>query len=314
MLHAYCLFDDFNMKLIRALEAHNIKINLQPSGKPRPSSDEMKKLLKANDIIIIGTSQKINEDMFDSITNPKIIATASVGVDHIRIPEDKKSMVTVLNAPTANAESVAEYIITTALMCRKRIIESCRLYTVGKNNKQLRQKPEDLQGAVLGIIGAGNISQKVMEFANLLNMKILCYTAHPDIHIDLQKKVHIQFVSLKELAKVSDIISVNLPYSPETKNLISPEIVSLFKDTAIFISISRKEVMDISALLRKASACSDFYVCLDIDVFPEIAESYSFSDNVIITPHIAGGTVEARQRMFQEVTDRIINYLQQENS
>lgn len=309
MLHAYCIFDDFPTDCIHAFQKAGIALTVHPVGVPRPSSLEIKDIFEKNDIVIIGTSQKMEEAVFANIAAPKIIGTASVGTDHIHVPENKKELVTVLNTPTANARSVMEYTFGAALACKKRLIEGCRLFESGKNNKQLRQKPEDLYGSVLGVVGAGNIAREIIKFAHLFGMTVLCHTAHPENHRDLSENYQVTFTSLPELAAASDIISVNLPSETATQNYISHDIIQLMKDRAVFISIARKEVTDIPALLKKAAACPDFYVCLDIDVSPCLAQDYSLCDNIMLTPHIAGGTYETRKRMFHEITENILKHL-----
>ena len=123
----YDIFDDFGDEPRRILMNAGVNVVIHPKGKRRPDSKEMIKILENFDGIIIGTSQKITEDMFENIVTPKIIATASVGIDHIKVPEEKCSLVTIINTPKANAKSVAEYTIGCALICYKRIFEGKQL-------------------------------------------------------------------------------------------------------------------------------------------------------------------------------------------
>ena len=106
---------------------------------------------------------------------------------------------------------------------------------------------------------------------------------------------------------MSDYISVNLPNTPDTAGIISAELVGQMKDTAIFISVSRVETVDLDALLKKAEANPGFYLCLDVDVRGDIVARVPDIPNVLITPHIAGGTIETRKRMFLELAKEITN-------
>lgn len=306
-MRAYSIFDDFTDDARETLEKVGIEVTVHPLGKPRPNKEEFRTILETYDIAIIGTSQKIQEDDFNNIEVPKIIGTASVGMDHINIPDEKKTLIKVLNTPKANAQSVAEYTFAAALGFRKRLIEGCRLYVSGRNNKALRKKPEDLFGATIGVVGAGNISAKIMKFAHIFGMHIICYTTHPENHQNLTNTYDVRFVSLLELARNADIVSVNLPNTEGTREIISSDFVNLLKRDAIYISVSRKETQDVFALLQKAKKNPNFYVCLDLDVDDSIASKYELSDNIVITPHIAGGTVATRKRMFKEVADRIVD-------
>ena len=307
-MKAYSIFDDYTEEAKAILSEAGVKVTMHPSGVHRPDHEQMKIILESYDCVIIGTSQKITEDMFDNINTPRIIATASVGVDHINIPTEMRSLVTIINTPKANAQSVAEYTIACALTACKRLNEGGQLYLKGKDNKQLYKKPEDLNGKIMGVVGAGNISVKIMEYARFFGMRILCWTAHPENHRDLQSS-GVSFTDLDSLLCESDVISVNLPNNTGTKNLISKERVSLIKSNATFISVSRRNTLDIAALIKRAESEPGFHVFLDLDVDMDIVKSLPERPNILITPHIAGGTVETRKRMFREVAEKIASLL-----
>lgn len=306
-MKVYSIFDDFGEEPVKILQDAGIEIEVHPLGMPRPDSNQMKRILEKYDGVIIGTTQKITEDMFDKIISPRVIGTASVGLDHIHIPEEKKSLVTVFNTPKANAQSVAEYTMGCALTCCKRLLEGRTLYLQGKNNKTLVQKPEDLRGKILGVVGGGNISFRIMEYGKLLGMKVLCWTAHPESHKEISD-MGVSFVELDKLLREADVISVNLPNNSETQNIICNSKVSLMKDDAVFISVSRADTVDYEALLRKARENPGFYVCLDVDVDEDIVKVIPAISNVIVTPHIAGGTAGTRKRMFKEVAFQIAEW------
>ena len=305
----YTIFDDFSKEAISLIENAGGELTVHPLGVPRPDAAQMKAILEEYDCVIIGTSAKITEDMFENISSPRIIATASVGTDHIKIPDDKKGLVKIINTPKANAQSVAEYTIATALSAVKRLNEGVALYRAGKNNKSLRQKPEDLAGKTLGVVGAGNISAKIMEYARFFGMEVLCFTRSPEKHKDLEES-GIKFVSLKEICKSADVISVNLPNNSQTQGIINAELVDIMKDTAVFISVSRLQSVDANALLKKAQECPNFYLYLDIDLDNELISKLPEKDNITITPHIAGGTVETRKRMFFELAQTLCSLIQ----
>lgn len=301
----YSIFDDFDYEATQILVDGGNELTIHPLGVERPDSNKMHELIKKFDCVIIGTSQKISEHMLVDITKPRIIATASIGIDHIAVPTSKKDLVTIINAPTANNRSVAEYTIGCALMCCKRMNEGVNLYQQGMNNKSLSKKPQDLGGKIMGIIGAGKISEEIIRYAHFFNMEILCWTFHPDKHINFCN-YGVKFVELDELICNADIISVNLPYTHETKGLISEKLIRMIKKDAIFINISRLSIVKWEALLIKAQEEKNFYVCMDVDVDAKLVNNVKNIDNVFITPHIAGGTIEARKRMFKEVALKIV--------
>lgn len=304
----YTIFDDFDPVSISLIREAGIELDIHPMGVPRPDKQRMTEILRAYDGVIIGTSQKLSEDMFAGIDSPRVIGTASVGTDHIHIPADKAELIRVFNAPKASAYPVAEYVFSAALTCRRRIIEGARLYAEGKNNKALFRKPEELSGKTLGVVGAGNIAGKIMEFGRFFSMRILCWTRHPEHHGRLAES-GVRFVSLDELAEKADVIAVALPSNEGTRNVVSAELVARMKPESVFVSISRAETMDVEALIRKAAENRSFYACLDLDLDDRVREISSGLENVIITPHIAGGTRENRIRMFQEAAKGIAAYV-----
>lgn len=304
-MRVYSIFDDFTQEAIDILTNAGVELTVHPLGVARPDQSQMKAILEEYDCVIIGTSQKITEDMFEHITTQRIIATASVGLDHIKVPEDKMAFVTIINTPKANAQSVAEYTMACALSCVKRLAEGNKLYSEGKNNKALYQKPEDLAEKTIGVVGAGNVATRIMEYAQFFGMKVLCWTRNPGSHSDLKEK-GVQFVSLEDLVATADVISVNLPNTPETKGIISPLLVEKMKPTAIFISVSRLETIGIESLIQKAEKIPSFYLCVDLDINTDVVNLIQDSPNMLITPHIAGGTKETRKRMFREVAEKIV--------
>lgn len=307
-MRIYSIFDDFDTRAIEIILHAGGELTLHPHGIPRPDAAKTKELLKEYDCIIIGTSQKITEDMFEGIDAPRIIATASVGIDHIKVPESKRELVTIINAPKANAQSVAEYTIGCALSCCKRLSEGKLLYRQGLNNKSLYQKPEDLLGKTIGVVGAGNVSERIMSFASFFGMNILCWTRTPEHHKDLMK-YSVRFVDLYDLVKTADFISVNLPNKPETIDLISSDLISAMKPNAVFISVSRLDTINAEALFEKARNNKGFYVCLDLDLDDKLIRLIPDQPNVQVTPHIAGGTVETRMRMFTEIASGLVSII-----
>lgn len=307
-MRAYSIFDDFTTNAIKTLEDAGIELTVHPLGAPRPDHDQMKTILEQYDAVIIGTSQKITEDMFENISEPRIIGTASVGLDHIKVPESKKNLCTILNTPNANTQSVAEYNVGAMLMIRKRFMEGNYLYSQGLDNKKLVRKPEDIYGTTIGFVGAGRISAETMKMLSIFGTKFLCYTLHPENHKNLADEYNLKFVTLNELAQQSDIISINVPLSESTQNLISAEIISKMKENCIVVSVARDKVIDISALIEKATTNQNFYAVLDLDVIPDYIGKNN-SRNIIITPHIAGGTIETRKRMFNEIAQAISQHI-----
>lgn len=309
MLKACSIPQNINSEAIEILKQKNISVDIW-NGENAPKQEELKELLRIYDILIIGVKQKITKEMINGINKPKIIGTLSVGLDHIDRECFQSNFINIVNCPTANVTSVAEHIFALILDLSKRMQEANDLVVDGRGNKKfLTKKPSDITGKTIGLVGAGNISRKVIDIANIFQMPILCYTAHPDKHTDLEQK-RVRFVSLDELLQSSDIINISVPLTEQTKNLISREKVSLLKQNAIFINTSRDQVTDIQALVEYANKNPNFHLGLDIDIEQYATLLSQKRKNVIVTPHIAGCTDEAIQRTYIECAQNIVSMLE----
>ena len=306
-MKAFSVFDDFPQSSITILRQAGIDVDLIPKGFERPSGVALKELLDTYDILFISTAQKMPEEMFDDVTTPKIIGTASSGVDHIQIPTDKQQLIKVVNATHANRSTVTEHTFALILTLRKRLIEGRLTAVLGKSKKEMSAKPIDLFGSTMGVIGAGGIASTVLRMAGCFGMKRLCWTLHPENHTDLHNE-GVSFVSLEKLLMSSDVISVNIPLSEQTRNLVNAERVSLIKNDAVFVTTSRIDVTDRKSLFDKAHQCPSFGLGMDVDA-AEVCGLWSKDmSNVIVTPHIGGGTIESRVRLFNECAENVVKY------
>lgn len=307
MLKAYSVFNDFDKQACEIIENAGIQLELSNTNE-RPNKEQIIELLKKNDILIISIKEKLSKDMLEGISNKKIIATLSVGLDHIDDSFFNTDLVKVVNSPKANVISVAEHIFSLILGLKKRIIESNDVGLKGGTKKDVSRRSNDINGSVMGVIGAGKISREVIKISKAFNMKIYCNTLHPKQNKDLLEQ-NVEFVELDTLLKNSDIISINIPMMEENRNFISRDKIRLMKKTATFINTSRAEIVDVEELIRYADENDSFNVGLDID-----AENYKEvlnikRKNVIVTPHTAGVTQESVIRMDIELANNIVKCL-----
>lgn len=304
-MRAYTIFDDFPQSSIDILNKVGIEVDILPKGKERPQGEELKHLLDSYDIIFISTAQKMSEEMFKDVKTPKIIGTASSGTDHIHVPYDKKDLVKVVNAKYANRTTVTEHTFALLLALRKQLIEGRSVAFDGKSKKVMVGKSVDLLGATMGVVGAGAIASTILRLAGYFGMKRLCWTLNPDNHKDLAAE-GVEFVDLKTLFSQSDNISINIPLSDKTQRIVTNEHISLLKDSATVIVTSRLEVVDIESLFVKAKNNPSFSLGIDADA-ADIKKMWSKDqNNIIVTPHIAGGTIASRIRLFDECSENVV--------
>ena len=303
MIKAYCI-SSLNNEAKQILKKEGIELTI---NKNLLSKEELISVLEKYDILIINIYLKLTADMVKYIKKPIIIATLSVGLDHIDESFFNTPLVTIVNVKTGNSISVAEHIFGLILSLNKRIVEGNKLVLEKENRSKLQKRPEDISGKTLGLIGFGSINQEVMKIAKAFNLKIICYDKYVS-QKDLEEN-KVKFVELDELLKTSDIINVNIPLNSENYHFISKEKIELMRPTATFINTSRTEVVDTKALIAYADLHDNFYVGLDIDTdnYKELFSKYR--ENVIVTPHIAGLSKQAVDRVNIEVVNKIVKSL-----
>ncbi len=308
MKKAYSIISNLSKDAITILEKNNIKLTINDSDYI-PNAEELIALLQEYDVLIIGVKTIVTKDILEHINSPKIIATLSIGLDHIDKEVRKSDLVHVINIKDANVISVAEHIFSLILGLNKRVYESNNLVLQQKGHKKnLHERPEDISNKKLGLVGAGNITKEVVKIAKVFNMQISCYTKNPNNHKDLLE-YGVVFKSLDETLKESDIINVSIPLTDETKYLITKDKIELMKPTATFINTSRVDIVDTKSLIEKADKYNTFYVGLDIDLDEHRDLLSQYRDNVIITPHTAGVSKQAIERMDFELANNIVNCL-----
>ncbi len=308
MKKVYSIISNLSQEAITILENNNIQLTISDSDNI-PNTEELIVLLRDYDILIIGVKTIITKDILERISSPKIIATLSIGLDHIDKEVREADFIHVINIKDANTISVAEHIFSLMLGLNKRVYESNNLVLQQKGHKKnLHERPEDISNKKLGLIGAGNITKEVIKIAKVFNIQLSCYTRNPNNHKDLLD-YGVAFKSLDEVLKESDIINVSIPLTEETKYLISKDKIELMKPTATFINTSRVDIADTKALIEKADRYNTFYVGLDIDLDEHKELLSQYRDNVIITPHTAGVSKQAIERMDFELANNIVNCL-----
>lgn len=305
MSKAYCILKSLNKEAIDIIKDNGIELTVNHTGNI-PNRDELIKLIKEYDVLIIGIRTRLDADMLKYIDAPKIIGTLSIGLDHIDKEFFESPLVNIVNIKLANTVSVAEHIFSLILALNKRVFESNYLaLEANASRATIHERPDDISNKTLGLIGAGNITREVIKIAKVFNMKMICYTKNPDKHTDLLEE-GIKFVKLDELLKESDIINLCIPLTGETKNLISENKIKLIKPTATFINASRDEIVDIKALIQYADLHDTFYVGLDIDLDNYKQLFAKYRSNVIVTPHLAGISKQAIDRMYVELVNKIV--------
>lgn len=266
--------------------------------------EDLLKIMPEIEVLIVRSATKVTADIIEAGTKLKIIGRAGTGLDNIDVKAAETKGIKVINTPGANSISVAELTIGLMIACSRHIARG----TIDlKNGKWTKKELEghELFGRTVGIIGFGNIGREVAKRLLAFDMKILAYD--PFVK---ETDMNVKMVDLDTLYKESDYITIHVPLTPETKNLINKETISKMKDGVIIINAARGGIIDEEALYEALVSGKVYAAGLDVfEVEPptdELRQKLLALPNVVATPHIGASTFEAQERVGMLLVERLI--------
>ncbi|MGM0944549.1 MAG: 2-hydroxyacid dehydrogenase [Bacteroidota bacterium] len=243
--------------------------------------------LKSHDISAIITRGKgqVRASLMDQVPNLKIIARAGVGLDNINVDEASKRGIKVVNAPNSNANTIAEHTISLMLNLQRNLFSAFTMVKEGRWKERGNYIGDELHGKTLGILGMGNIGKKVARIAEALGMKVCYWSA-------VQESVPYPMLSLQEVLKSSDVVSLHLPLTAETENLINGEVLNQMKTGALLINTARGKIIDQKALFKalESGKLGGFASDVLAEEPPEKNDPLIKHPNTLITAHVGSLT------------------------
>jgi len=273
--------------------------------------EELINVIKNCHILGIRSKTSVTPRVLEAAKKLQAIGCFCIGVNQVNLEAATQHGVAVFNAPYSNTRSVAELVIGAAIMLIRRIPDKNRAAHSGIWQKEASGSYE-LRGKTLGIIGYGNIGSQVSVLAEALGMKVLFY----DVETKLPLGNAVDARSLKELLSKADVITLHVPETAQSKGLLNKNSLKYCKKGAIIINYARGEVVDLDAL-RKALESGQIGGAA-VDVFPVEPEKNGDRfesplqnlSNVLLTPHVGGSTEEAQQNIGEDVSSKLLNYLE----
>ncbi|MFP3214589.1 MAG: D-2-hydroxyacid dehydrogenase [Nitrososphaeria archaeon] len=278
--------------------------------KPNITAQELKSVVANYDALLVRSRTKVTKEIIEAGKNLKAIGRAGVGLDNIDLEAANAKGIKVVNAPESLTQSVVEIVIGFMVALSRYM---CKADKTMKEGKWLKTEflGHELKGKTLGIVGFGRIGKGVAKVAQALGMKILVYDV-----ISVDQKTLMEYdakqVSLEEVLKESDYVTIHVPGGPQTYHLIDLSKLKLMKPTAFIINTSRGNVIKeedlVYALKNKliAGAALDVF-----EVEPPVNKELLSLENVILTPHIGGETAEAQRLAATLTVSRLIEALGQ---
>ena len=273
---------------------------------PEGDKEAFEKEISDADGLLLSTAFKVTKETLDHAPNLKVISRTGVGVDNVDVAEASAKGIMVLNTPSSNALSVAEHAVMFMCALSKQLTYYMDELKAGNFKVRRENKSADLNGKTLGLIGCGRIGRMVAQKCEAaFNMKVIGYD--PFISEDIDN-IHI-LPDMDQVLEQADFVSLHLPLTDETLNLIDKDKLALMKPTAYIINTSRGGIINEQDLADALN--SGVIAGAAVDVFssePPDDNPLLTAKNILLTPHSAALTKECTQRVLQDAVTGISDF------
>lgn len=295
--------DKMSDKVEDVLKSKSIDYDIKTGMEP----EELKSVIDQYDGILIRSATKLTSDILADCTNLKVVGRAGVGVDNVDLDTATKNKILVMNTPLGNLEATAELTIGLMFSLYRHIHLANQSTHDGKWEKAKFMGTE-LKGKTLGVVGFGNIGQRVAEMASVIGMKIIT-NSNSASDEDLSK-LGASKVSTEQLLIDSDIVSLHTKLNENTKNMLNKSSIATMKSTAVIINCARGGLINEADL--KDSLNNDVIAGAAIDVYEKepATENVMFgAKNLLLTPHLGASSKEAQSNVAIDVANQVADFL-----
>jgi D-3-phosphoglycerate dehydrogenase len=290
--------DKTENECIEQMRAAGLEVDVKDDISP----EELIVSLPAYDGMVVRSRTKVRKPLIDNCPNLKVIVRGGVGLDTIDAEYARSKGVVVMNTPQASSISVAELTIGFMFALARSIYQTTASVKAEKWEKK-RFEGEEITGKTLGLIGVGNVGREVAKRASALGMSIIAYDPY------IKELEGISLVGFDELLAQSDYISLHLPMTRETQNMIGTEQFARMKDGARIVNCARGGIINEDALYQALTSGKLAGAALDVFAEePPLNWQLLKLDNVIGSPHIGAATREAQGRVGAEVAKKLIEF------
>ena len=276
-------------------------------NKPGMTKEELLAVVDQYDGIAIRSSTKITAEVIKAAKKLKVVARAGIGVDNVDIPAATAAGVIVMNTPFGNSITTAEHAISLMLALARELPAANASTQAGKWEKN-RFMGVEITGKVLGLIGAGNIGGIVADRARGLKMRVIAYD--PFLSPEHAEDLGVEKVELNDLLARADFITLHVPMTPETRNILSADAIAKTKKGVRIINCARGGLIDEAALKAALDSGHVAGAALDVFAVEPAKENILFgNEKVVATPHLGASTNEAQENVALQVAEQISDYL-----
>jgi len=277
--------------------------------KSRALNDEelLSRIADADIVYNIRSTSIFNKNVLENCPRLKLISIYGVGYDNVDIRAAAELGITVTNTPGYSAVAVAEMALALMFAVARRLVQNDRAIRTGS---WARGYSSQLCGKTFGVVGTGNIGQRVILLGKSIGMKVMAWTYHPSPQ--RAKEYGVEFVTLEKLLRQSDVVSLHVLAVPQTRNLIGERELGLMKRNAILINTARGSLVDEAALVKALQEGKIAGAGLDVFATEPLPLGHPLRnlENVVLSPHTAAMVPEATLAGLAMAVDNIANYLE----
>ena len=297
--------DKLSETAVQVFRDRGVEVDYLPDlGKDR---DKLAEVIGQYDGLAIRSATKVTEKILGNAANLKVIGRAGIGVDNVDIPAASKRGVIVMNTPFGNSVTTAEHAIALMFAVARQLPEASASTHAGKWEKN-RFMGVELFNKTLGVIGAGNIGGIVCDRALGLKMKVVAYD--PFLSEERARAIGVQKVELDELLARADFITLHVPLTDKTRNILGAENLAMTKKGVRIINCARGGLVDEAALAEAIKAGHVAGAGFDVFALEPATDSPLFNlPNVVVTPHLGASTTEAQENVAIQVAEQMSDYL-----
>jgi D-3-phosphoglycerate dehydrogenase/(S)-sulfolactate dehydrogenase len=296
--------DDLSPEAVQILRKAGLEVDVKVGMKP----DELEAVIGGYDGLAVRSATKVTAKVLEKAVRLKVVGRAGVGVDNVDLDAATRRGVVVMNTPGGSSTTVAELALAMVLSLSRHVAAATASVKSGKWEKKKFQGHE-LAGKTLGVVGIGNIGSVLVDRARALKMRAIAYD--PFISADAARKLGVELVELDALWRESDVISLHVPITDKTRNLVNADVLSRVKKGAILVNCARGGIVDEQALAEALASGRLGGAAMDVfEKEPPPADHPLFKfENFVCTPHIGASTEEAQSAVAIAIAEQLAVYL-----
>jgi (S)-sulfolactate dehydrogenase len=265
----------------------------------------------AADAIIVRNRTQVRGDLLSALKQCRVVGRLGVGLDNIDVPACEARGMKVIPATGANALSVAEYVIASAMLLLRGAYQSTAAVAAGQWPRSALSNGRETAGKTLGLVGFGSIGQLTAQLAKALGMQVIAHDAMLPAGHAVYAKLGVRAIGLDELVANADVVSLHVPLVDSTRGLFGAERIAQMKKGAVLVNTARGGIVDEAAVAAALRSGALGGAALDVFDQEPLQSAPHFVDcpNLVLTPHVAGVTAEANERVSFLIADKVLEAL-----